>query len=110
MALINCPDCGNNVSDQAEVCRHCGRPIKNQVNMRIHPEEIEIDLFNPHEAEMLRRRVIENENSLNGVHSELEKEEKRKKKQREDLLKNIKQWAILVIGVTLLFFIRRKFF
>ena len=24
MALINCPECNNNVSDKAEVCPHCG--------------------------------------------------------------------------------------
>jgi hypothetical protein len=27
MALIRCPDCGNNVSDSAPTCPHCGRPI-----------------------------------------------------------------------------------
>jgi len=28
MSLINCPDCGNLVSDQAVSCINCGRPIK----------------------------------------------------------------------------------
>jgi uncharacterized membrane protein YvbJ len=27
MPLINCPDCGKEVSDQAESCNNCGRPI-----------------------------------------------------------------------------------
>jgi len=27
MALIVCPDCGNNVSDAAPACIHCGRPL-----------------------------------------------------------------------------------
>src|SRR5437870_240847 len=27
MALINCPDCGNQVSDQARACPNCARPI-----------------------------------------------------------------------------------
>ena len=27
MALIKCPECGNNVSDMAEMCPHCGHPI-----------------------------------------------------------------------------------
>ena len=31
MALINCPDCKNNVSTLAENCPHCGRPIKSLV-------------------------------------------------------------------------------
>ena len=28
MALINCPDCGKDVSDQAAACPNCGYPIK----------------------------------------------------------------------------------
>jgi len=27
MALLKCPDCGNDVSDQAPACPHCGRPL-----------------------------------------------------------------------------------
>lgn len=27
MALIKCPECGNNVSDKAELCPHCGHPV-----------------------------------------------------------------------------------
>lgn len=28
MALINCPECGNEVSDKAEVCIRCGYPLR----------------------------------------------------------------------------------
>jgi ribosomal protein L37E len=28
MALIKCPDCGNQVSDQAQACIHCGYPLQ----------------------------------------------------------------------------------
>ncbi len=28
MALITCPECGNQVSDKADNCVHCGCPIK----------------------------------------------------------------------------------
>jgi hypothetical protein len=28
MALISCPDCGRQVSQDADVCPQCGRPIK----------------------------------------------------------------------------------
>jgi len=28
MALINCPDCGKEVSDQAPTCPNCGHPLK----------------------------------------------------------------------------------
>jgi hypothetical protein len=31
MALIKCPECGQMVSDQADVCIHCGAPIKKDV-------------------------------------------------------------------------------
>lgn len=27
MAMINCPECGNSISDQAAACPHCGYPI-----------------------------------------------------------------------------------
>lgn len=30
MALIKCPECGKEVSDKAEVCIHCGYPLKPQ--------------------------------------------------------------------------------
>lgn len=30
MALIKCPECGKEVSDKAEVCIHCGYPLKLQ--------------------------------------------------------------------------------
>ena len=28
MPLIACPDCGQNISDQAAACIHCGRPLQ----------------------------------------------------------------------------------
>jgi len=31
MAIINCPECGKQVSDQASSCPSCGNPIKNKV-------------------------------------------------------------------------------
>lgn len=30
MALINCPECGQEVSDQAPVCIHCGYPLNEE--------------------------------------------------------------------------------
>lgn len=32
MALINCPECGNQVSDKALACIHCGYPLKDYSN------------------------------------------------------------------------------
>ena len=34
MALIKCPDCGKNISSNAEVCIGCGAPLKRQENTR----------------------------------------------------------------------------
>ncbi len=39
MALINCPECGREISDQAESCPHCGYPI-NRNNKDIKPDII----------------------------------------------------------------------
>lgn len=30
MALMNCPECGKEISDQVNHCPHCGFPVKNQ--------------------------------------------------------------------------------
>lgn len=33
MALITCPECGKEISDQASVCPNCGAPVaKNSVS------------------------------------------------------------------------------
>ena len=32
MALIKCPECGNEVSDSAEICPKCGYGIKKYLN------------------------------------------------------------------------------
>lgn len=29
MALINCPECGNQISDRSDKCIHCGYPLSN---------------------------------------------------------------------------------
>lgn len=31
MALVVCPDCGNSVSDSAQACIHCGRPMEGPI-------------------------------------------------------------------------------
>lgn len=33
MALINCSECGNEISDQASSCPKCGAPVKKSVQM-----------------------------------------------------------------------------
>lgn len=38
MALINCPKCGNQVSDRAKKCPHCGCSISHQLKKASHTE------------------------------------------------------------------------
>ena len=35
MALIKCPDCGKNISDQSEYCLNCGRPTIVKKNYKV---------------------------------------------------------------------------
>ena len=38
MALINCPECGKEVSDKAEVCIHCGYPLADMIKSELVEE------------------------------------------------------------------------
>lgn len=40
MALIKCPECGKDVSSEAENCIHCGYSIKKYLQQQIYEEEI----------------------------------------------------------------------
>lgn len=45
MALINCPECGNQVSDRAHQCPNCGYPIENiKVVHEIKEEVVQMDV------------------------------------------------------------------
>lgn len=39
MALINCPDCGTQVSDRAAACVKCGAPIAALTGQSVQPTE-----------------------------------------------------------------------
>lgn len=34
MALLKCPECGNNVSSEATACPHCGYPVEKILNVK----------------------------------------------------------------------------
>ncbi len=36
MALVKCPKCGGELSDQAEVCIHCGFPLKQTAEEKLY--------------------------------------------------------------------------
>lgn len=40
MAIINCPECNGIVSTFADVCPHCGYPIKNELSNSEHKDDI----------------------------------------------------------------------
>lgn len=39
MALINCPECGKEISDKAESCPNCGYPIAEEVVLKENSDE-----------------------------------------------------------------------
>ncbi len=41
MALINCPECGNSISDKADKCIYCGFPLEQTINLEIKEENEE---------------------------------------------------------------------
>ena len=43
MSLIKCPECGNDVSDSAEICPKCGYGIKKYLNEKADKEKQEIE-------------------------------------------------------------------
>jgi len=40
LALINCPECGNSISDKAESCPHCGLPAKHFARLNGNNREV----------------------------------------------------------------------
>ena len=39
MALIECYECGKEISDKIKYCIKCGAPIKDKKNIKIQPDE-----------------------------------------------------------------------
>lgn len=42
MALINCPECGKEVSDKSRQCIHCGNPLVEDAGEEIKTQQVEI--------------------------------------------------------------------
>ena len=40
MGLIQCPDCGKQVSDQATACIHCGRPLAKSLRHSVSSTDV----------------------------------------------------------------------
>ena len=54
MALINCEECGREVSDRARSCPHCGFPVKCDEPEVQHIETSIVDL--PSDSELIEKR------------------------------------------------------
>lgn len=51
MALIECPECGRDVSDQAAACPHCGYPLRQAMGAERRPRKQEFE----HEVRSVKR-------------------------------------------------------
>lgn len=63
MSLIKCPECGQDVSDKAENCIHCGYPIKQYLesNKIQNLKENQICNINHNPVDFLTsRRILKN--------------------------------------------------
>ena len=54
MAMINCYECGNRISDKAQSCPHCGAPVE-EFTEDIIPISEETEILKPNEVE---KRII----------------------------------------------------
>lgn len=65
MALIKCPECGREISDQAEICIHCGYPIKAKREEQQKLDEQKLEEKKRDKAEELKLRISEIEKIQN---------------------------------------------
>jgi DNA-directed RNA polymerase subunit RPC12/RpoP len=95
MALIKCPDCSKDVSDIANHCLNCGRPIKYETTQRGRTGEMELELFDPRETAALKRKIVANES--HGTNNREDFQQKRLERQKkDDLIANIK---LVMLGI-----------
>lgn len=65
MALINCPECGKEVSDKAKACIHCGFPLDELQSMPVsHNAQMDNSSPKPISKDTPKKVVISNFNEL----------------------------------------------
>ena len=75
MALISCPECNKEVSDKAEVCIHCGYPLRNTVCI-IKGDKYELSFVftmvnsNPEHDKIIKKGYITKATKRNGYNIE----------------------------------------
>lgn len=94
MALIICPECGNNVSDKANACPKCGCPIESIIS-RLQAQE-----HDESEAQQVAQNVPLEESSAIVVQSDSEGQ--RSPKKRRVILAICATVIVAVIAVALL--------
>lgn len=82
MALIQCPECKKEVSDQAAVCIHCGYPLKTKTFCKINGTEQDLEFIFDNSIEKTKKikkfRELTNcglKTALNTIDNILEKQE-----------------------------------
>ena len=71
MALISCPECNKEVSDRAEVCVHCGYPLRNTICV-INGDKYDLSFVfttinaNPEHDRIFKEGYIKKEAETNG--------------------------------------------
>ena len=110
MALIECPECGKQISDKSKVCIHCGYPIEEM-------KSVSLKLDNEHKMDRVcpycNSKSIDQQGYCNdcGMHTVIkenntEKKVKKKKKKRGGCGNIL--WFVLIIVLVLLVFQSNK--
>lgn len=99
MALIKCPDCESDISDQAINCLHCGRPIKNSILSAVKADEQELNLFSEEETRQLQSRILKNEGTLGKIERMIPLHEESKKTQKKNSSFNLIYVLLFVLAV-----------
>ncbi len=58
MALIQCPECGKDISSKVKSCPHCGYPMEEE-SPPINPQQKETGIVSQ-EAEFVPKETVEN--------------------------------------------------
>ena len=56
MALIICPECGKQVSDQSSQCIHCGYPLKQNTKCIINGTEFDLSFLFDENIELANKK------------------------------------------------------
>ena len=95
MALINCPECGKEVSNVAESCPHCGYPIKRHIEKQNSYED------KPKQTKQGAKKILDQqakiENDFNDSESEKEKTAEEHKKLNDVINKEKKAIRIYIL-------------